>query len=394
MSTIGGNQNSCFFYASVPANVMTTIPSSIWPELSTKTDWQNPIINILSPHNPYCSFAMKNRWMKRKHSRKSSHYSFRCSGKCTFTDCPVQFHLKIMSFCQSNPPITLNVFINFTSPFVKHATDERRSRQIRSSNRTIAKKEVLSLTPSCLYNKKFSSLTLAELESGKRDKVGSSQHVLRKISSEGQRDQFPHLDLVMSLKVIDKEITESFGCKRNICGYIQRIVAKPFSVSFFTEEGVRIYHNFAKDQVLYLDATGTVISLKGTDYESNTSLYYALVVGHPKKGQPPVAVAELISTEHSVMAISHFLEDFRRHEALLYGHQNIVVPKYIIIDRSLVLLLSFLRVFNLETLSDYLHRCFRVANRCSTSSDFNKCFVHACISHVMKSAKYDMKKLL
>ena len=104
---------------------------------------------------------------------------------------------------------------------------------------------------------------------------------------------------------------------------------KPFSVSIFTEEGVRIYHNFAKEQVLYLDATGTVISLKGTDYESSTSLYYALVVGHPKKIHPPVAVAELISAEHSVMAISHFLEDFCQHEALL---QNIVVPKCIIID--------------------------------------------------------------
>ena len=118
MSTIRGNQNSCFFYASVPVNVMTTIPSSIWPELSTKTDWQNPIVNFLSTHNPYCSFAMKNRWMKRKHSRKSSHYSFRCSGKCTFTDCPVHFHLKIMSFNQSNPPTTLHVSINFTSPLL------------------------------------------------------------------------------------------------------------------------------------------------------------------------------------------------------------------------------------------------------------------------------------
>ena len=157
---------------------MTTIPSSIWPELSTKTDWQNPIFNYLSTHNSYCSFAMKNCWVKRKYSRKSSHYSFCCSGNCTFTDCPVHFHLKIISFCQSNPPTTVHVSINFTSPFIKHATDERQSRQIPSSNRTIAKKEVLSLTPSCLYNKKFLSLTLAELESGKRDKVGSSQHVL------------------------------------------------------------------------------------------------------------------------------------------------------------------------------------------------------------------------
>ena len=88
-------------------------------------------------------------------------------------------------------------------------------------------------------------------------------------------------------------------------------MAKLFSVFFSTEEIVRIYHNFAKKQALYMDATGTVISLKGTDYESNTSLYHALVVGHPKKGQSLVAVAEFISTGHSVMAITYFFEDFR-----------------------------------------------------------------------------------
>ena len=72
---------------------------------------------------------------------------------------------------------------------------------------------------------------------------------------------------------------------------------------------VRIYHNFAKGQVLYLDATDTVISLKGTDYdyESNTSLYYTLVVRTSKER---LATCCCGSTEHSLMAISHFLEDF------------------------------------------------------------------------------------
>ena len=81
-------------------------------------------------------------------------------------------------------------------------------------------------------------------------------------------------------------------------------------------------------------------------------------------------------------------------QSIVVWSLNIVVPNYMIMDRSLVLLLSFLRVFNLETLTDYLHHGFRVANRCSTSWDINKCLVHACISNVVKSAKYDMKKLL
>ena len=51
-------------------------------------------------------------------------------------------------------------------------------------------------------------------------------------------------------------------------------------------------------------------SLKSTNYESNTSLYYAIVVGHLMKGQPPVAVAEFISTEYSVMAFSISIKTF------------------------------------------------------------------------------------
>ena len=118
-------------------------------------------------------------------------------------------------------------------------------------------------------------------------------------------------------------------------------------------------------------------------------------MSHPHSDCPPVAVAELISTEHSVLAISHFLECFRRSEGLIYGYKHVIIPRHVIIDRSLVLLLSFLRVYNLETLSDYLHRCFRIVNGCCTDeADYDKLFIQACISHVMKSARADMNTIL
>ena len=50
-----------------------------------------------------------------------------------------------------------------------------------------------------------------------------------------------------------------------------------------------------------------------------------------------------------------------------------------VIDRSLVLLSSFLRVYNFVTLSDYLLRFFRIVSGCSSDeADFNKLFIHAC----------------
>ena len=96
-----------------------------------------------------------------------------------------------------------------------------------------------------------------------------------------------------------------------------------------------------------------------------------------------------------MIAVSHFIECFRRAEGLLFGYGIVVLPKHVVIDRSLVLLLSFLCVYNFETLSEYLHRCFRIVTGCSTDEDdFNKLFIHACVSHVMKSIKADFMKIL
>ena len=91
------------------------------------------------------------------------------------------------------------------------------------------------------------------------------------------------------------------------------------------------------------------------------------MIKHPCGGAH-VAIAEFIAAEHSVLAVSHFLESFRCAEACIYGYNNVVTPKHVVIDISLVLLLSFLRVYNFETVSDYLHQCFRVVKGCASKS--------------------------
>ena len=141
----------------------------------------------------------------------------------------------------------------------------------------------------------------------------------------------------------------------------------PFGVMLYTELGLRIYHYVVKTQALYCDATGTIVKLSDRG-KGPAPLYYALVVQHPN-GYGPVAVGELITTEHDITSISHFLDCFRRAEASLYGWTNVSTPKQVVIDRSLVLLNSFLRVYNMETVRAYLHRCFRVVNGCASDED-------------------------
>ena len=101
---------------------------------------------------------------------------------------------------------------------------------------------------------------------------------------------------------------------------------------------------------------------------------------------PPVAVCELITADHSVLSLSMFLETFRYSEGALYGFSKVVTPRHIVIDRSLVLLLSFLKVYNCETLSEYLSRCFDLVTGCSIDPEaaWRKAMLHACKSHCIE----------
>ena len=103
-------------------------------------------------------------------------------------------------------------------------------------------------SPSTLYSKKYCKLSQNELESGKRDKVGSSPEVIRKISSEAKQRKLPHPNLITSLHLLSEEMTDTTTNQPIPC-YIQRITAFPFSLILYTEQGVRLYHHLARDQL-------------------------------------------------------------------------------------------------------------------------------------------------
>ena len=226
-----------------------------------------------------------------------------------------------------------------------HTTDERRSRQIHSSNRTITKK-VLSLTPSCLYNKKVSSLMLAELGSGKRNRVGSSQHVLRKISSEGQKDQLLHLNLITSLKILNKDITESFGCKKKpFMDTFNRLWQNHSVFSIFIEEGSKNIPQFCQRASFILGCNRCSYKFKGYILTmSQTDHCTTLLMLDIQKRLATCWCGRVYFNR--AFCNSHLPFSWRLPSIWndVTWASNIIVPKYIVIDRNLVLLLSFLRV--------------------------------------------------
>ena len=346
-------------------------------------DRNNILLRYITESNPFCCFRFNGTRPKVEQSRKRTGPSLVSSGRCTFSTCPVQFNVKI----EPKAPSQFILTITFLGGNVKHCKEERKSRRIHGANRQKLRESLSHESPSTLHNKLYTLLTDEELLSGKRDTTGSSITVIQKISSEGNLKKQNHPDLLQSLLKLSKHMKES--CPGKIPGYIQRIIAEPFGVICFSEDSVRLYH-LAKTQSLFFDATGTVVSMKKTNYEGQTVLYYSLVMQHPvRANNPPVAVAEYLTADQSSLSIGHFLECFLKAEEKLYGMP--VQPIKIVIDRSPTLLKSCTKVFFNETVSAYLHRCFRIVIGCPDASDFDKGFIFACIAHVMKSIKHDLK---
>ena len=285
---------------------------------------------------------------------------------------------------------------------INHKVGETHSRNLSLSVRQniISTFQDTHIAPSKDYCRRLMSLDNEQFVSGNRDGVGCSTSVLQKISSQARLQLEEDKDLITSLLVLQKMFLNSMPSVNimrpdsPVRGFIQHIHAYPFGVICFNEVAVRLYHDLAPKSPIFCDATGTIIALPKEQGKLPTVYYYALVLKHPISGRSPIPVAELITSDHTVLSISFFLEAFRRAEGLLFGTGNLIRPLQVIIDRSIVLLLSFLHTFNNETLHEYLHRSFRVVTGTSTSKDERKIFPHACLSHVMNSAKKECKKWL
>ena len=184
----------------------------------------------------------------------------------------------------------------------------------------------------------------------------------------------------------------------DVPGYIQQITATPFQVIAFNEGGVRLYHDLCEKNVIHCDSTGTVVAnctkpaMCYVQEDTKRLLYYAIVVPSPKKKESPLAVAEMVSSEHSSLAIANFIARFRRAEKLLFNYKA-SMPMVVVIDRSLALLIAFLKEYNNETIMDFINRSFNEIRGDEVNTPGKKIIPHACLSHVMKDARAHFKKM-
>ena len=221
--------------------------------------------------------------------------------------------------------VTINVMFDGS---ICHISSERHARKISLSARKETQKHFLRthVSPSKEYIERIIIMQLkpGQYAAGNRDNVGCSPAVLRKISSEARLALQDDKNLISSLLILKKDIERDepklYEGENNhtpaVSGYIQCIQASPFAVICFNDAAVRLYHEVAKTNSIFCDATGTIVSVSNEKQMKAVTYYYSLVIKHPVRGKPPIAVAELISTDHTVLTVSYFLNCFRRAEGL------------------------------------------------------------------------------
>ena len=155
--------------------------------------------------------------------------------------------------------------------------------------------------------------------------------------SQMDKDLDNSLEMIR-LKLKDKESSRAVPPSASHNGFVHTIGMYPFVVHMWTENQVRLWHGRCKNDISYLDATGTLV----TDHGGKRVLYYALVIRHPVEGEPSLPVVEMVTNDQSAGNIRAFIKRFRRDESCLYNGQ-MSFPRQVNTDYSGAILLAVLK---------------------------------------------------
>ena len=208
-----------------------------------------------------------------------------------------------------------------------------------------------------------------------------SQAVLRNLKYKEKITERYSTNWIISLKIFNEKL------RANNDFFIREIKADPPSVTMFSDVQLRLYTELCKKDIIYLDATGSII--KRSSNKKDFQLY-TLLVRNPYKGSSSLPVATYLTNQHDASSIARFLQLFLLECKKLFKTKR--TPLLLMVDGSFAIWNAVLREMCGETRTDYYKRCWRVATGSAEGKDLNKTFVHNCLSHSMKAAKIFVKK--
>ena len=109
----------------------------------------------------------------------------------------------------------------------------------------------------------------------------------------------------------------------------------------------------SNDLTLHLDATGSIV--RKIEKFHKRILYYALVVRHPEAQISPLPLAEMLTSEHTNVEITHFLSKWSYNLKKDLNKQTTI--SHVEVDFSWPMLHSVCNCFNTQSLDLYLKDC-------------------------------------
>ncbi|RXN13015.1 hypothetical protein ROHU_009919 [Labeo rohita] len=221
------------------------------------------------------------------------------------------------------------------------------------------------------------------VESGCRDEA-PSPGVLKTISWRQRMKDRKHKNETLSLQMMVEEKRDEPD------EVIQKVILHPKGVMLWSKKSIDIFHQRCKEDIIYLDATGSIVK-KSKQPGTSPFYIYELVVRNPNKGSSPFPAATYVTCDHTTSSVLYFLSAFQTDHAKQYGQKNIS-PVMIICDGSMVLMQAISLVFCQTNLNALLQSYYQILTGKGTAEDFSRPILHRCLSHIMKNAKSLCKK--
>jgi Ubiquitin carboxyl-terminal hydrolase/Ulp1 protease family, C-terminal catalytic domain len=342
--------------------------------------WQNVFLPGLKQSNDICVLCFESHSISAENSRRARRLFF-TSGYCNVPSCPVTFTLTMYN--------DTRVVVHYNGS-IKHPLFGKWARPIRSTERRMLQDQFMyGRKPYSVYVDKLQSKTGNQLIAGNYDGIGKSRCVLRKIASESMHNLRIDPDVYKSLLALQGNVASETSSQYGIYEFLQSVSLVPVILHFWTENGVRLFHQLSCCCAVLLDATGSVVRKMP---QFKRILYYELSVRNPTGIGSNIPVAGMIASEHTVAVISNFIRSFCEAEKRIFGFRKTVVPVVVKVDFSIALISAILLVFNKQDVRDYLEWSWDTVHA-SQPQTKKHTLVHVCLAHFVKCVKMQCLKL-
>ena len=347
--------------------------------------WTNVFYDGFSKH---CDCVITFRGKVRKETSrkwKSAPY-FHGVATCKFVGCGY-YEITISSTPAPGEAVIVNV--TRVGPDVQHKPGVIHKRPLTGMKRKSVGKRVRDISVSIHHYKEMGVTPEQKITAGNLTQ-SQSKMVLRKLESEMQQAERLHHDTFQEMAVVRRLLAGLDAESSIVKGFVQYDWHFPFVIHLYKEEQLRVYVQRRRGEgssVWHLNATGSIIRSAASN---KSILNYALVMEGAKPGLAPLPVAEMISSSHTIVTVTHFLSN-AYHTIQKLTTTN-AAPSVVVTDFSWTMIQAVLHAINHQDIVMFLRLSWKVlTGEIAWPVTLTK--IHMCCAHFLHMISSNLKRV-